>query len=70
MDNNTGGSSFGIIAAVIIIVTVAVYFYTRSAPKPANSGLQPIGPANLPNTITNCEHYGTRVAPRRLLPCG
>ena len=83
MDDDTGGSSFGIIVFVIIIIViiaVVVYFYTRPAPTPSNSGLQPIGPsnplvpivppANLPNTIENCDHYGNRVAPGDYCPAG
>ena len=79
MDNASGGSNFGIIGIVIVIiiiviVAVVVYFYTRPVSKNSNSGLQPIvppiPPPNLPNTITNCNHYGTRVSPGEYCPAG
>ncbi|CAK7994746.1 Hypothetical protein POVR1_LOCUS270 [uncultured virus] len=71
---------------IVLIVTVAVYFYrSRSSGIPFGTitnpnSLEPIGPGdplvpiippdNLPNTITNCGHYGNRVAPGDYCPAG
>ena len=80
-DTNNTSSSFGfyviVFVIIVIIIAVVLYFYFRSPPSPPSPpppSTVPFGtisvPANLPNTLTDCGHFGNSVPSGTFCPAG